>query len=123
MGSEQRRHARATSYAKVVLTPSGVPGYIRDLSQSGCHVSFIMPVGVSVGDEIRLEVTTGGGIDIPVFTLRLVVRWKKEDGLYFSVGGETPGDWQEPTGSPFERLVEYYAGEFPPTSAPGPRSA
>ena len=105
MGADQRKQPRTRGYAKAIHAASGIPGYVRDLSVTGCYVSFLKPIDVHIGDEIEIQIVSGGGVDVPPFSLRLVVRWKKEDGIYFSIGGELPGDTADPH---FTRLVEYY---------------
>jgi hypothetical protein len=110
MGSENRRQERIKCYAKVVFTKTMTPGYIRDLSATGCHISFIQPIEAEREDVIDIKVVAGGNPQDPPFAFPLRVRWIKVDGIYFSLGGEIAGGIKESDKEPFARLVAYYQG-------------
>jgi hypothetical protein len=110
MGNEQRRSPRVSGYAKALLVGPTTPGYIRDLSKSGCQVAFMQPVAASKGDLLRLRVIAEQSLSIPAFELSLRVRWLKPDPLWFALGGEIEEVSCEEEKGVFERLVEYYAG-------------
>ncbi len=108
MGSEQRRQPRAKCYAKVLFSASMTPGYIRDLSRTGCQISFVQQVPADIGRKVSVEVVAGPEPFFEPFTLGVTVRWVKIDGIFFSLGGEiaeVSGGFEE---GPFSRLVEYY---------------
>ncbi len=108
MDSENRRQNRIKCYAKVVLTPSMTPGYIRDLSETGCHISFVQPVQAKQDDVLDIKVVAGGDPQDPPFSFSLRVRWVKKDGIYFSLGGDIVNGMLESDKGPFSRLVAYY---------------
>jgi hypothetical protein len=110
MGSEQRRSPRVKCYAKVLFART-TPGYIRDLSRTGCHLSFVQSIPAAPGDDIARDVVAGGGTQTVPFSFRLRVRWVKSDGIYFSLGGEIIEPPAEGGEDPFAKLVEYYQGE------------
>lgn len=107
MGSENRKTDRMKCYAKVLFRPTKTPGYIRDLSATGCQISFVQPVPAVKDDEIDLEVV-GGGMDSSPFSFRLRVRWVNKDGIYFSLGGEIADPAAAAGHEGFNKLVEYY---------------
>jgi hypothetical protein len=110
MGSEQRRSPRVSGYAKALLVGPTIPGYIRDLSRTGCQVAFMQPFAAAIGDILRIRVIAEQSLAMPSFELGLRVRWLKPDPLWFALGGEIEEvSCQEDKGV-FERLVEYYAG-------------
>jgi hypothetical protein len=110
MGSEQRKSPRVSGYAKALLVGPTIPGYIRDLSASGCQVAFMQPVGASMGDLLRIRVISEQSLSIPAFELSLRVRWLKPDPLWFALGGEIEEVSCQEDDGVFKRLVEYYAG-------------
>jgi hypothetical protein len=110
MGSENRRNDRVKCYAKVVFTKTMIPGYIRDLSDTGCHISFVQPLEVKPEDVIEIKVVAGGDPQDPPFAFPLRVRWVKPDGIYFSLGGDVSEGIRETDKAPFARLVAYYQG-------------
>jgi hypothetical protein len=95
----------------VLFIANMTPGYIRDLSRTGCQISFVQAVQANVGEVIEIQVVAGGEPQIVPFALRVLIRWVKSDGVFFSLGGEFV---DVPTGakeSPFARLVDYYQGK------------
>ena len=110
MGSEQRRQRRVSGYAKALVVGSLTPGYVRDLSRSGCQVSFMAPVTVQVGDALPLRVIAEHDPSLAPFEMTLRVRWIRPDPLWQSMGGQI--EWPEGSGAAaaFEKLVEYYEG-------------
>jgi len=110
MGSEQRKDPRAPSYAKALLLSPPVPGYIRDLSRSGCQVAFMQSVGVTQGDCITVRVIAEHDPTIPPFLIRLHVRWIKQDSIWLAMGGEIDPIEDTQAAGAFEKLVSYYTG-------------
>jgi hypothetical protein len=115
MQTESRRQERVKSYAKVLISPGMTPGYIRDVSVTGCQVSFLQPVAEGPGQCARLSVLPGEGVDGGTFTIEMTVRWARRDGPYFSVGGDVRESASPLDRVGFRRLVEYYSS----TSDPG----
>lgn len=113
MGSDKRKDLRVPSYAKAVLADGHIPGYIRDLSSSGCQVAFIQPIAARVGDVITVQVIAEHDPAIAPFHLRLRIRRVIEDPPWHSLGTqiETIGDPRE--AEAFGRLVSYYTGVTP----------
>jgi hypothetical protein len=110
VGSDQRKNPRVSGYAKALLVGPTTPGYIRDLSRSGCQVAFMQAVPASLGDLLTIRVIAEQGLSIPPFDLSLRVRWLKPDPLWFAIGGEIEAVSCKEDENVFERLVEYYTG-------------
>ena len=110
MGSEQRKHPRVSGYAKALLLGPQVPGYIRDLSRSGCQVAFMQAVGVAVGDTVTIRVIAEHDPSMVPFEVKLHVRWVKPDPIWHAFGGEIESLKGSEGYGIFEKLVEYYAG-------------
>jgi hypothetical protein len=108
MDIEQRKHQRVLGYAKAVHAATGTPGYIRDLSSTGCQVAFMQPLPVGRGDSVDIEIIAEHDPAIAPFAVRLTARWHKSDGIWFCIGGEvtTPAAGQERDS--FAKLVSYY---------------
>ncbi len=109
MEADQRKDPRVPGYAKAVFVDRQIPGYIRDLSRSGCMVSFMQPIPAAMGDLITVQVIAEHDPSIVPFHLRLRVRRVAEDALWYSVGTEIepisdPGDAKA-----FDLLVSYYS--------------
>jgi hypothetical protein len=111
MGSDLRKDSRVNCYAKVLFSKTMTPGYIRDLSESGCRISFVQPVPAGPEDVIELQVMAGGGIQIPPFTFHMLVRWARNDGIYFALGGDIKGVSSDTEEGTFDALVKYYRGK------------
>ncbi len=111
MGVEQRQSPRVSCYAKVLYARK-TPGYIRDLSLTGCHISFVQQIPATAGDIIEVEVVAGGGAQISPFRVHLVIRWAKSDGIYFSIGGDVAGAASPEEQQSFTKLVQYYETQY-----------
>ena len=110
MEAEKRKDARVPSYAKAVLVNGQVPGYIRDLSRSGCQVAFLQPPRVGVGDVLTVRVIAEHDPSIPPFRIRLRVRRLIEDPPWHSVGAQIESHVDAAEEQAFEKLVSYYSG-------------
>jgi hypothetical protein len=110
MGSEQRAQRRVSGYAKALLVGPLTPGYVRDLSRSGCQVAFMQPVKAAAGDALPLRIIAEHDPSLAPFEITLRVRWVKPDAIWQSLGGQI--EWPEGSSAAgaFEKLVEYYEG-------------
>ena len=110
MDTEQRHQPRVTSYAKALLMGPNTPGYIRDLSRTGCQVAFLQKVAAAPGDLIHVRVIAEHDQTIPQFKISLRVRRIKPDPLWFVLGGEIEAVSSSEDEKVFDKLVDYYAG-------------
>jgi hypothetical protein len=110
VGIEQRKDPRVSSYAKAVLLDRQIPGYIRDLSRSGCQVAFMQPVPAAVGDLITLRVIAEHDPSIPPIQIRLRVRRVTEDALWHTLGTQVETIFDQQEAQAFDRMVSYYSG-------------
>jgi len=106
---EKRREPRAPGYAKAVLEPGKVPGYVRDLSPSGCHVAFLQPTAAEVGEVLSITVIPEHDPSIRPFVVRLRVRRIVKDPPWYSVGAEVEGVFDPAEQQAFDKLVSYYS--------------
>jgi len=108
--AEKRKDLRVPSYAKAVLVDGQVPGYIRDLSQSGCQVAFLQPSRAAVGDVLTVKVIAEHDPTILPFRIRLRVRRLIEDPPWHSVGAQIEEHLDAGEEQAFKKLVGYYSG-------------
>ena len=108
MDEDKRKNPRIAGYAKAIVAGAMTPGYIRDLSRTGCQVSFMQPIDVATGSLIKLEVIAEHDPTIAPFRLSLRVLWMKKDPLWHFVGGEIESLSCREDEECFERLVDYY---------------
>ena len=109
MGTEHRKDPRVPGYAKAVFVDRQVPGYIRDLSRSGCQVSFMQPIPAAVGDLITVQVIAEHDPSIAPFNIRLRIRRAVSDTLWHSLGTEIESVFDDKDARSFEKLVTYYS--------------
>ncbi|HTP57414.1 MAG TPA: PilZ domain-containing protein [Spirochaetia bacterium] len=107
MSAEQRRHERATAHAKAVFVSTTTPGYLRDVSASGCQVAFMAPVPAREGQTVTVQVVPVHDPAIAPFHIQLDVRWVRNDPLWYLLGGRTRGVTPQ-DGESLARVVEYY---------------
>jgi hypothetical protein len=110
MGTEHRQQPRVSSYAKALLIGPNTPGYIRDLSRTGCQVAFLQTVAAAPGDLIHVRVIAEHDQTIPQFEISLRVRRTKPDALWCVLGGEIEAVSSREDEKVFDKLVDYYAG-------------
>jgi len=109
MQPEKRREPRAPGYAKALLVEGHLPGYVRNLSRSGCHVAFLQAPRAAVGDVLTVQVIAEHDPSIRPFVMRLLVRRITEDPPWYSVGTEIACTLDTEEEQSFERLVRYYS--------------
>jgi hypothetical protein len=110
MSAEHRHQPRVSGYAKALLIGPNTPGYIRDLSRTGCQVAFVQTVAAVAGDLIKVRVIDEHDPSVPQFQISLRVRRIKPDALWCVLGGEIESVSGHEDQSAFEKLVDYYAG-------------
>ena len=108
MGEDKRKHPRIVGYAKAVVAGAMTPGYIRDLSRTGCQVSFMQPISAATGSLLKMDVIAEHDPTIAPFQLCIRVRWLKADPPWYSLGGEIETLSCRADEECFERLVAYY---------------
>jgi hypothetical protein len=110
MNAEHRLQPRVSGYAKALLVGPNTPGYIRNLSRTGCQVAFVQTVEAATGDLIKVRVIAEHDPAIPQFQISLRVRRIKPDALWCVLGGEIEAVSGHQDKKVFEKLVDYYAG-------------
>jgi hypothetical protein len=109
MSAEQRGHERATTHARAVFVSTMTPGYLRDLSATGCQAAFMTPVSAQEGQTVTVQVIPVHDPSIPPFHILLDVKWVRNEPLWYMMGGKTRGVTPQDNES-LARLVEYYVG-------------
>ena len=107
MSPEQRHDERATTHARAVLPGTQTPGYLRDLSASGCKVVFMDPVPVKEGQTVTVQIIPVDEPTIGPFQILLDVRWMRNDPLWHMMGGKIRGVSEQDTAS-LKSLVRCY---------------
>lgn len=104
--SEHRSSDRRISYAKV--TAGGIPGYIRNLSEDGIGVEFLLPSGFVSGQEVVLQIHPEEITGLEGFSCNATVMWLKDEPPYFNVGFRSI---KSVTGSSegLKKLLAYYS--------------
>lgn len=110
METDKRRAPRVPGYAKALLADGQIPGYVRDLSPSGCQVAFLQPTRAAVGDVLTVEVIAEHDPTIPPFLLRLTVRRIIDDPPWYSIGAQIGPHVDAQDEKAFQKLVRYYSG-------------
>ena len=93
----------------MLLNPPA-PGYVRDLSRTGCQGAFMQPVPAAVGDLLTLRVIAEHDPTIQPFLITLRVRWLKQDQIWFAVGAQIEPFDEPGSLAAFDKLVSYYSG-------------
>lgn len=114
MPREQRGNRRSRGYAKVTVQArgAGAPGYLRDISPTGCLLGLLEPLPVQRGDLLEVRVLADPEVGVPPFQVSVRVAWTRTDPVYFSVGGTV--EPQAGSSDPgrrkrnLETLYEYY---------------
>jgi hypothetical protein len=108
MSHEPRREVRHKTHAKVVVKGHEVPGYLRDLSRTGCRLSLIRPLELKREEALTVTVPANPELGLLQSGFFLLVLWTQADPVFFNVGGQIrplPGQENE---QGLQRLFEYY---------------
>ncbi len=110
MEVEHRQQPRVAGYAKALLVGPNTPGYIRDVSRTGCQVAFLQAVSAVAGDLIKIRVIDEHDPSVAQFDINLRVRRIQPDALWCVLGGVIESVSGHEDENVFAKLVEYYAG-------------
>ena len=80
------RLPRRGTYARVLLGDGENPGYLRDLSPTGCRLSFVEHVDRGAGQSMEVEVIPDSSSGVEPFAVKLVIKWVRQEHVYCSVG-------------------------------------
>jgi hypothetical protein len=108
MSNELRREVRHKTHAKVVVKGHEVPGYLRDLSRTGCRLSLTRPLELKREEALTVTVLANPDLGLHQSSFFLLVLWTQADPVFFNVGGQIrplPGQENE---QGLQRLFEYY---------------
>ena len=112
MKANKRDQKRKKTYAKVVYADDSTPGYLRDVSDQGCRISFIKPIPAQEHDVVELKIIPQQETRIPAFRLFFEICWVSIDSVYFSIGGEVSLLPEDTDRERYAHLVEFYKNAF-----------
>ena len=110
MSDEHRSLRRVHTYAKAFLVEEKMPGYVRNLSRSGCQIALLKRIPLKRGDNLMVQVIPGDEIGIPPFMIALQVAWIQPDPFYYLIGGKTttPSAEENRNRTSLNELCEYW---------------
>ena len=111
---EKRNKNRHDGYAKVLI--GSRPGYIRDISESGCRISSFQSISLDVNTEMEMELLEMKelGLDRAFFTI--IVKWQQGTELNFRYGIQITGFRDDNSRTAYRKLLALYSEDPGQTS-------
>lgn len=106
--NKSKRSDRETCYAKALILENNLPGYVRDISQTGCRIDLINSVDWEPGDNIKVAIIPDPSLEIGSFRGTLEIRWVKKSEIYYLVGAQIISVKDEESRKNYKRLLHYY---------------
>ena len=85
---ERRNQKRLSCYAKVLMLNINKPGYLRDITEHGCHIDLVETCEIKAGAQVQIIISPMDDLNVFPFKINLLIKWVKEGELYFHLGGE-----------------------------------
>lgn len=102
-----RKEERNDCYARVLVKDRSIPGYIRNLSNSGLALDFLSDLAMKKGDFLDFMVLTPDDSQIPCFPLNAKIMWIEKNGVYYSLGCSVQ-EGNSKLDKAFFQLLDYY---------------
>jgi hypothetical protein len=85
---EKRQNQREKCYGKLYFLESGIPAYIRDISEDGLRVDCPTPLSPRDGSRavFDVEFLPEGDVIFSPFKAVVEIRWIKEQEVFLSMG-------------------------------------
>ena len=109
--ADKRTFEREKCYAKILLLPDEIPGYVRDLSGKGIRIEIPVPVRYEKDSEIQAIIIPIEDLEILPIQCRLVIRWQKSESIYTTIGAEIKSLKDTAAASGFRTLGTYFSAD------------
>ena len=106
--NKSQRSEREACYAKALILETNLPGYVRDISQTGCRIDLINRVDWNPGDNIKAAIIPDPSLAIGSFRGTFEIRWVKKRDLYYVVGAQIISVKDEASRDNYKKLLQYY---------------
>jgi hypothetical protein len=84
--NEQKRDSRDRAYAKVIFPEDNLPGYVRDISKTGCRIDLVKKVSWTTGEKKKIVIVPEEHVGFAPVHGTVEVRWLRPGEIYNSVG-------------------------------------
>ena len=108
---ENRQKDREICYAKVILTNTGLIGWIRDISEKGCRIDFASPSKPEIEKEYPFHIIAEESMSGLEVLGTCFTRWIKDGPVFNTVGIEVNSFHHPRDKESFKVLYAYYAQE------------
>ena len=107
----KQRDAREKCYAKVIFLEEGVPGYVRDISESGIKIDILQAIPWSKGDIISVRIIPTEELNIETFLCSVEIRWLQKGDPFNSLGAEVKDFEGVDSREKYNSLLGYYTSK------------
>jgi hypothetical protein len=102
------RQTRKTCYAKVIFHDGNIPGYLRDISKSGCRIDVVQDVDWSPGEKKKISIIPHEEVNIGPISGTLEIKWTKKEGMFRLFGSQIVSVKDKTSKAHYQQLLSYY---------------
>ena len=102
------RSERENCYAKVIFKESNTPGYVRDISSTGCRFDLLESVSWDIGEKKKVVIIPEEEVGFSPIHGTVEIRWIKKKDIYWSIGSLLISVKDEDSKKNYRLLLNYF---------------
>lgn len=106
--SDENRSIREKCYAKVVFHDGNIPGYVRDISESGCRIDILEKTPWDRGELKKFSLFPEHMLHIGPIHGTLEIRWTRSEKFFLLMGTKIKSVKDETSKKNYNLLLDYY---------------
>ena len=107
--TEKERTIRETCYAKILFLEENIPGYVKDISATGCRIDIPSAVRWEAGQRKSIIIIPEEPLPIEPIKGVVEIRWIKQVDMFFKCGMHVISVNDEASKENYAKLLAYYS--------------
>lgn len=106
--SDKPRTPRETCYAKILFLEDNIPGYIKDISATGCRIDIPSAVVWEIGQRKKIIIIPEEPLGIDTVKGTVEIRWIKQEDMFYRCGMQVVSVTDKSSKENYLKLLQYY---------------
>jgi len=106
--SEKMRDSREICYAKILFLEENIPGYVKDISLSGCRIDIPSKIDWKIGEMKKIIIIPEDPLEIKPIKGTVEIRWIKQVDLFYKCGMQVKSVKDRESKENYAKLLDYY---------------
>lgn len=106
--TDKARTPRETCYAKILFLEDNIPGYIKDISTTGCRIDIPSDVAWEIGQRKKIIIIPEEPLAIDPIKGTVEIRWIKKVEMFYKCGMQVVSVKDLHSKESYRKLLLYY---------------